>query len=362
MKNFFFSMIVLLAVAQAFAQRTVSGKVTDDTGEGLPGVNVVVKGTTTGVTTDLDGNYQLSVEDGATLVFSYVGFETQEIEVGSRTSIDVTLSGATELDEVVVLGYGTSPQRSYTGTANTVKKEDIENKNFSNVSQSLAGEVPGVNVFNTSGQPGTTSTIRIRGFGSVNGNRNPLYVVDGVPFSGSINSINPADIESVTVLKDAASTAIYGARGANGVIVITTKSGKSGESSIEFDMKTGFNVSLLPRQEVIKSPEEYIALAWEGKYTRGVIESESDPVAFANEKLFGRSGIGTAYNMWNVANVNELIDPDTWTVREGVTRRYSPENWEDHAFQRSQRTEANLRISGGDNRLFLPDPISTEGL
>src|SRR5690606_35239265 len=140
---------------------------------------------------------------------------------------------------------------------------------------------------------GTAATIRIRGFGSVNGNRDPLYVVDGVPFNGTenINSINPADIKSTTVLKDATATAIYGARGANGVILITTKTGTSGESSINVDVKTGINVSLLPRNEVIRSPEQYIGLAWEAKYNKGVADGVANPEAYANANLFSASGI-----------------------------------------------------------------------
>src|SRR5690606_33534204 len=157
-------------------------------------------------------------------------------------TINVTLEEDVEsLEEVVIVGYGTSTKKSFTGTATVVNSEDIQAKSFTNISQSLAGEAAGVNVINSSGQPGATATIRIRGFGSVNGNRDPLYVLDGIPFSGNINSINPEDIESTTILKDATATAIYGSRGANGVILITTKSGKKNTSSIEVDVKTGIN-------------------------------------------------------------------------------------------------------------------------
>ena len=145
-----------------------------------------------------------------------------EVTIGSANTYDVVLEPDTALDEVVVVGYGTTTKKAYAGTAKVVNNEDIETKNFSNVSQSLAGEAAGVTVINTSGQPGTTSTVRIRGFGSINGNRAPLYVIDGVPYSGSLNAINPADIKSTTILKDATATAIYGSRGANGVILITS--------------------------------------------------------------------------------------------------------------------------------------------
>src|SRR5690606_34890429 len=157
-------------------------------------------------------------------------------------------------------------------------------------------------------------------------------------------------IKSTTVLKDATATAIYGARGANGVILITTKTGTVGESSINVDVKTGFNVSLLPRNEVIRSPEQYIGLAWEAKYNKGVAEGEVNPEAYANANLFSPSGIAPFYNMWNVANGGELIDPATRSVRSGVTRRYDPENWEDYGFQTSYRQEANLSFAGGDDK------------
>src|SRR5690606_3417725 len=215
---------------------------------------------------------------------------------------------------------------------------------------SLAGEVAGVTVINQSGQPGTSSTIRIRGYGSVNGNRDPLYVVDGVPFSGNLNSINPADIATTTILKDATATAIYGSRGANGVVLITTKAGSANESYVEVDVKSGFNMQLIPRYNVITSPEEYIGYVWEGIYNRAAIGGEADPVAVANANLFTANYVPVGYNMWNVADGGELIDPVTRTVRPGVSRRYTPERYEDLAFNSAIRTEASLRMGGGNEK------------
>src|SRR5690606_30923123 len=169
-------------------------------------------------------------------------------------------------------------QEAFTGSAKRVDAENIERKNVSNISQALTGEVAGVSIVNASGQPGTAATVRIRGFGSVNGNRSPLYVVDGVPFNGNLTSISNSDIESATVLKDAAATAIYGSRGANGVILINTKSGKGQQPFIEADVNYGSNMALLPRYDVINSPEEYIGLAWESLYNYGVINIGSDEV------------------------------------------------------------------------------------
>lgn len=351
--NGILTLLLALVMQISFAQeKTVSGIVSDNSG-GLPGVSIIVKGTTKGTDTDFDGKYSIRTKVGDVLVFSYVGFENVERTVGFSNIINVLMKEGNVLEEVVVVGYSTTTKQSYTGTAKVVNSENIIAKSFSNISQSLAGEVAGVNVINTSGQPGTTSAIRIRGFGSVNGNRAPLYVVDGVPFSGSINSINPGDIQTTTVLKDATATAIYGARGANGVILITTKKGKAGTSSIDVSLRTGINYDGLPRYDVLESPEEYIETSWEAMANRGS-RLGFDPIAYANANLFGGRGIDPSYNMWNVNNVDELIDPNTGRVRSGVTRRYDPENWEDFGFQSSTRNEINLNMSGGseDTKYF----------
>ena len=344
--------LLLALVAQvAFAQQqTITGTVTDGQGLPLPGVNVLVEGTNRGTQTDFEGEYSIEAVEGETLVFSYVGFETVDYIIGDIREIDVTLTeDAAQLDEVVVVGYGTATKRSFTGTATVVSGEDLQRKNVSDVSQALAGEAAGVRVINTSGQPGEAATIRIRGIGSVNGNRDPLYVVDGVPYSGNINAINPSDIASTTILKDASATAIYGSRGANGVIVITTRSGRAGVSQIEVSLKSGQNFALLDRSEVIEDPDQYLALSWEAMYNRGVATGAADPAAFANERLFSATGLDPRYNFYNVPG-NEIIDPSTGMVRPGLERRYTPEDWEEYAFQPSNRTEANVKLSGGNEK------------
>ena len=346
------TLLLVLVVQIGFAQeKTVTGTVLDTEGLPLPGVNVIVKGTNNGTTTDFNGFYSITAAEGQSLVFSYIGFVTQEKLIGTEEEIDVVLDlDSGTLEEVVVVGYGTATKQSFTGTATKVDGELLDRKNVSDVSQALAGEAAGVRVINTSGQPGSEATIRIRGIGSVNGNRSPLYVVDGVPFNGSISSINPADIESTTILKDAAATAIYGARGANGVIVINTKDGRAGESFVEVEVKSGQNFQLLPRYETIESPERYIELAYESVANEGRFAYDSDPAAWANTYLFhNRYGINTRYNIWGVP-ASELIDPETGLVREGVTRVYDPEDWEDYGFQNSSRTEANVRFSGGSEK------------
>ncbi|MEO2050803.1 MAG: SusC/RagA family TonB-linked outer membrane protein [Allomuricauda sp.] len=352
-KNYWLVLILFICgfTAALAQQKQISGTVTDQDGLPLPGVSVLVVGTTQGTQTDFDGKYAITANQGDVLRFSYIGQKTVERTIGASNTINVGMEeDAQALEEVVVVGYGTTTKQAFAGTASVVKAEALEVKSFSNVSQALAGEVAGVTVINQSGQPGTSSTIRIRGYGSVNGNRNPLYVVDGVPFTGNINSINPADIKTTTVLKDATATAIYGARGANGVILITTKTGSANESFVEVDVKSGFNMQLIPRYNVITSPEEYIGYVWEGILNRATLEGEDDPVAFANANLFTLNYVHPGYNMWNVADGGELIDPNTRMVRPNVSRRYTPQRYADLAFDAAIRTETNLRLGGGNEK------------
>ena len=215
-------------------QSTITGTVTDADGTPLPGANVLVKGTTNGTQTDFDGNYSLNADSDAVLVFSYLGFQTLEIAVGGNSTVNATLQeDASALDEVVVTGYQTETKRETTAAVSIVKAEELAAIPSGNVEQQLAGRVAGVTVV-TNGQPGTTSQIRVRGFGAFGGNE-PLYVVDGVPIN-NINFLSPDDIETTTVLKDAAAASIYGARAANGVIVYTTKQGKRGKRKTEISL------------------------------------------------------------------------------------------------------------------------------
>ncbi|MBB1138651.1 SusC/RagA family TonB-linked outer membrane protein [Myroides sp. WP-1] len=352
-----YACIMILLVQVGFAQeKTLSGVVTED-GMPLPGVTVVIQGTQEGTQTDLDGKYTLKTKPGQVLVFSFIGMQDVKYTVGNAGMHNVTMSAEDNvLDEVIVVGYGTAKKESFTGSATQIDSKRIENKNVSNAVSALSGEAAGVRVITTSGQPGSEPTVRIRGFGSVNGNRNPLYIVDGVPFMGSISSINPSDIGSMTVLKDATATAIYGSRGANGVVIINTKTGRGSDSFIEVETKTGVNWRALPRYDVIKSPERYAELSWEaakgfGKYHPSLLYEDAEATDWANNTLFHQGyGIHPRYNMWNVADGGELIDPTTGRVRPGVTRKYNPENWEDHAFKASIRTEANLTMGGSTEK------------
>ncbi|WP_462318918.1 SusC/RagA family TonB-linked outer membrane protein, partial [Marinilabilia sp.] len=351
------SFLMVFGLGSIFAQaQTVTGTVTgSEDGMPIPGVSVFVKGTTVGTVTQPDGTYSLNVPENAeAVVFSFVGMQTQEVIYEGQSTIDVALvSEAIAMDEVVVVAYGTATKESFTGTAAKVDAEKIESKNVSNISQALSGEVAGVQVINSNGQPGSTADIRIRGIGSINGSRDPLYVVDGIPLQGDINSIAPSDIESTTILKDAAATAIYGSRGANGVVIITTKQGKRGDSRIEVDLKHGVNFRLLPDYDVFTSPENYVETAWSALKTKGMLNGAEDPVAYANTYLFngdrGAPGFDPYYNMWDTEGAG-LINPSSGKFNSGVSRRYSPETWRDELFQNANRTEASVRLSGGNDK------------
>ncbi len=234
---------VLLSWQFAQAQnRTVSGKVSDASGGGLPGVSVTVKGTTQGAITDAAGKFSTQAANNATLVFSYIGFKAQEIAIGNKSTIDVSLEeDAASLSEVVVVGYGTQKKSQMTGAISSISAKDISELPVTNARQALQGRAAGVEVSQAGSKPGAGPQIRIRGRRSFNASNDPLYVVDGIPLSGGIDDINPNDITSMEVLKDASSTAIYGSRGANGVVIITTKRGKAGKTQVSWDSYVGSN-------------------------------------------------------------------------------------------------------------------------
>lgn len=264
MKTFTCLLTLLCALQWAHAQeRRVQGTVRASDNAALPGANVRLKGSTTGTVTDASGRFSLPVPDKrAVLVFSFTGFQTQEVPV-SDTAVNITLSGAATLNEVLVVAYGTANKISYTGSASTVNAKDLERQQVSSISRALQGTVPGVQSVSSAGQPGSNATIRIRGIGSINASSDPLYVVDGVPFSGNINSINPADIQSISVLKDAAAGALYGSRAANGVIIIATKQGRiNSKPVVTLSASTGYSSRAVDDYEKLDA-KDYFEMQWE---------------------------------------------------------------------------------------------------
>ncbi|MDQ3844593.1 MAG: TonB-dependent receptor plug domain-containing protein [Bacteroidota bacterium] len=265
-----------LAIAQ---NRPLSGRVTDQNGTGVPGVTVTVRGTQIVTQTDANGNYTLNAPDNATLIFSSVGYETSQVNAGTNTTVNATLTTATSnLNEVVVVGYGTARRRDVTGSVASVRAKDFNKGVIVSPDQAIQGKVAGVMVVNNSGQPGGATTVRIRGTSSIRSSNQPLFVVDGVPLSGGsarpggggaaigtspnanpLNFINPNDIASIEILKDASATAIYGSRGANGVVIITTKRGLSGTPTIEASASAGVS-GVLKRLEVLNASEYRAAL------------------------------------------------------------------------------------------------------
>lgn len=257
----------------------------------LPGVNVVVKGTTQGVITDLDGNFMISVPSDAVLTFTYIGFKTQEVAVNGKTTLNVVLDEDTEtLEEVVVVGYGVQKKSVVTASIARVSADDLENKAPVRMDNALKGLAAGVDVTSSSGQPGASPRVRIRGIGTIN-NSDPLYIVDGMPISGGLDFVNPNDIESIEVLKDAASGAIYGARAANGVILVTTKKGKLGKTSINYNFSYGWQ-SAWKRREVT-SATDYAILQNEKYMNGGQAPLYADPYNLTDINGNPVTGFGT---------------------------------------------------------------------
>ena len=315
-----FAALILYSNA-AYAQTMISGKVVDESGIPLPGVNILEMNTSNGTVSDVDGNYSLDVQDKATVVFSFIGYIKLEVPVNGRTTINITMVlDATGLDEVVVVGYGTQKRSDVTGAVTSLSSEFLEDRPIINIEEALQGQVPGLSVSSTGGQPGAATKMNIRGISSVSGSSQPLIVIDGFPmnevptsgggnleqFSSQIGSfayINPDDIESVEVLKDASATAIYGNRGANGVILITTKQGRRGKSGITFS--TYFGSQIMDRRIDVMNFSDYV------KYQQATTP---------NNRLFTAAD-GTLYDFPDADQMN--LDWQDEIYRRGSTQNYS---------------------------------------
>jgi TonB-linked SusC/RagA family outer membrane protein len=285
------------AYAQVAGAHTVSGKITSANGEGIPGVTIVVKGTTNGTTTDVDGKYTISVpNDNSVLVLSSVGFAKQELAVGSRTTINQSLEAENQaLEEVKVIGYGTQRAEAVTGSVASISGDNLREVPVANVGQALQGRLPGVQISQSSSQPGASPQIRIRGTRSLTASNDPLIVLDGIPFPGSLGDINPNDIQSVDILKDASATAIYGSRGANGVVLVTTKGGKKGQKpQVTYSGFVG--IKTLFAKYPMMDGGDFVALRKAaGIYNNGVDESNNVNVDW--QDLLYRTGIQNNQNV-----------------------------------------------------------------
>ncbi|MEO5996078.1 MAG: TonB-dependent receptor [Chitinophagaceae bacterium] len=250
---------LFFSAATAWAQAiTVKGKILDDKGATLPGVSILLKGSKTGTSSDANGNYSISVPNAkGTLIISFVGFTSQEVPLNNRNSVDITLApDATALGEAVVIGYGSQVKKVVTGAVQTINLKEVRDIPVSQVTQKLQGRLPGVQINQTTGKPGQGMSVRIRGQLSVSAGSDPLYVVDGAPITGSVGALNPDEIETISVLKDAASTSLYGSRAANGVVLITTKRGKKGQTNVSFNAFGGVqNVPVKGRVEMLDAVE-----------------------------------------------------------------------------------------------------------
>jgi TonB-linked SusC/RagA family outer membrane protein len=344
----------LTALVPLLAQdRAISGKVTTEDGSTLPGVNIAIKGTTKGTTTDADGAFKLSVSPTAVLVVSSVGYASQEVRVGNRAVVNISLqSNTSQLDEVIVTTFGTSKKASFTGSSASVNAEKLGVRPITNIGQALEGIAAGVTTTSTGGQPGSSPAVRIRGFGSISSSNDPLYVVDGVPYSASIANLNNDDIQSITVLKDAASTALYGARAANGVVMVTTKKGLNGKNSINIKYTKGFNTRALPEYDRVGAAD-YYPLMWESN-RNNLAYRATNPVAIATANSTASAGlgaiVGTGYNVYNVPFA-QLVGTDG-KLNPSAQLIYNADdlNWEKAVMRQGIRDEVNANFSGSNGK------------
>ncbi len=345
---------LLLTAASVSAQKRVTGRVVDTNGAPVIGATVRVEGGKGVTTTDANGNFTLQDVSASAknLKVTYIGKATQTVTISGNVKV-VMKDNETELGEAYVVAYGRATKQSFTGAAAKIKGEKIEEKSTTEVTQALMGEVAGVQVINSDGNPGSSGDIYIRGLGSLYSSSQPLIVLDGIPYGGNFSSIDPKDIASVDIMKDATAAALYGSRGANGVVIVTTKRGQKGKLSIGADVKYAVSGRWLPTYETIDSPERFIELTWEGIKNNYLLGGKDMATAtqYASEDLFDPryGGIPAMYNMWNVDGV-QLINPETGRFNEGISRRYTPESWEDALYRTGHKVDGSINITGGNDR------------
>lgn len=346
-------LVLLLMLSQvAFSQeRTVSGIVSDNSGMPIPGVTVSVKGTNNATQTDFDGKYSIKAAPNQILLFTYIGMKANE-EPASSTTVNAKLVGdALELEGVVVVAFGTQKKSEITGAVTKIDAAALENTQASNAIQSLTGKVAGVQISANSGQPGDPPQVRFRGIGSISSSNSPLYVVDGFPYNGDINAIATQDIESISFLKDASSNALYGSRGANGVIIVTTKKGKKGKLKVTYETKIGVNSRAVPEYDVITDPAEYYKVVY-NRIRNGFIyqgETPADASNLAAQNLITGDTYSLGYNNYNVPN-DQVIDPATGQLNPNARLLYH-DDWAKELFRDATRTEHFLSLSTSTDNL-----------
>ena len=353
-------MVCVSAIAQT---KTVTGTVIGEDGLPIPGAAVMVKGTTSGTVTDMDGKYRLSVPEGSDiLLFRFVGMADQEQLINGRTVVDATMqSDWEELDEVMVVAFGTTKKEAFTGSAAVVRADELSKKITTNVSDALIGAVAGLQMRGSTGAPGSDNgKINIRGIASMYAQTDPLVIVDGAPYTASLSNIPPDDIESISVLKDAASAALYGARGAAGVIIVTTKRGKTGDAQVNVEAKWGSNSKAVQDYETISDPGQYYEVAYAKYYNYyyyGLGQTAETANANANSKMISDLG----YQVFTVPNGEQLIGLDgklnsnatlgyAQVGENGETYYYLPDDWTDTAYRHSFRHEYTVSVNGGTEK------------
>ena len=355
-KTIILASLGMLMAFTGWAQKTITGTVSDEAGVPLPGAAVVIDGTSVGVATDFDGNYSIEANQGDILVFSFVGFTSQRVTVGTTDTIDVTIAvDSSDLDEVVVVAYGSQKKQSIAGAVSVIKADQIENATFSNAVKSLEGLVSGLRIIQSSGQPGSDPIIRIRGFGSINADNSPLIVLDGVPYSGSLNSINPQDIESTSVLKDANATSLYGNKASNGVLMMFTKKGiKNRKPQINIDSRYGFTQRGVDEYNITSTPgefyETYHSILTNSEFyrsnTAGTPITIGEARQFASNNLIDRLG----YNIYDVAGAS-LINPSNGELNSSANLLVN-DRWQDALFRDNATfNSTNINISGGGENI-----------
>ncbi|MCM1451326.1 MAG: TonB-dependent receptor [Clostridium sp.] len=360
MKKLFLLLVAVLTIGLAASAqtRTVTGTVTDESnGEPIVGASVLPFGEKMGVSTDVDGNFSIVVPTSVQrLTFSYVGMHEKTLHIPANGKMSVQLEpNSTMLDETIVVAYGTAKKAAYTGSASVVKADQLEDAMVANVTNALSGKMAGVQTLSSDGAPGQGSSVRIRGVGSINLSSTPLYVVDGMPFDGDINTIATNDIESMTVLKDAASTALYGARGANGVILITTKKGKAGEAKITVDMRWGSNSRAIPQYDVISDTRQYYETYFQAAMNDATkYKKLTGDAAF----LYANNSINNfGYTTYTIPggeyafDANGKFNPNATPGYSNGRYYFLADDWTKETLIHGLRQEYTVGIQGGNDRL-----------